>query len=242
MQIRKLFALCPASPIDAALSIALVLLVAGTARAELVTLTFSGTFDTDGSTVFGVSGANVPFTFEIIYDTALDTNPLFFGTGVALGSYTTTHPWYGYSASGITATSVTFGSQTWTAGDVSPQSLIGGHEADLWFDADIRIATPTRSWIFFEGGSPGLGFLNLGSGTVGVNTVEMYQDSSVIDTFDGSQGYSSGMTISVFAVPEPSSLAMAILGLLPWAGLRRCGENLSRRDRAALGHLGGHRA
>ena len=213
MKLRRLFALCPASRIDAALSIALGLLVVGTARAELVTLTFSGTYDTDGRTVFGVSGADVPYTFEITYNTALDTNPLFFGTGVALGSYTTTHPWYGYSASGVTATSLTFGSQTWTAGDLSPQVAPGGYEADLWFDADIGIATPTRSWISFAGGSPGSGDLNLGGAGVGINTVEMYQDSSVLEFDYFSTGYSSRMTISVLAVPEPSTYAMALAGL-----------------------------
>ena len=225
MKIRKLFAVCPASTIDAALSIALVLLVVGTARAERVTLTFSGTYDVGGETVFGVSDTDVPYAFEITYDTALDTNPLFFGTGVALGDYTTTHPWYGYSASGITATSLTFGSQTWTAGDLSPQALIGGHEADLWFDTDIGIATPTRSWIRFQGGSPGSGALNLGGSVAGMNTVEMYQHSSVLDQSHGSQRYSSLMTISAIAVPEPSSLAMVILGLLALAGLRRRGTS-----------------
>ena len=100
------------------LGVALGLCVAGAAHAAVVTLTFSGIYNTGPDTVFGLSGPAVPYRYQITYDTTLDTNTFFFPTGVALGRFTTVHPWYGYSKSGITATSLTFGTGTWTADDL----------------------------------------------------------------------------------------------------------------------------
>src|SRR5437879_850260 len=101
MKLRTLFSHRPVSGIAAALGVALGLLVAGSAQAALVTLSFSGTYDTGGGTVFGLSGAAVPYNFQITYDTTLNTNTFFFATGASLGGETTTHEWHGYSASGI---------------------------------------------------------------------------------------------------------------------------------------------
>jgi hypothetical protein len=183
--------------IAVALRIALALLVAGRAQAAVVTLSFSGTYNTGPSTVFGEFGAAVPYNFQITYDTTLNTNSFFFPTGAFLGSQTTTHEWHGYSASGITATSLTFGSQTWTAGNVSPRIPAIGVSADLWFDTDISIAAPTRCWIFFDGGSPGVGALELGAGAANAVNIFMEQTSSVFDNgFPGGAGFSSLMTIT----------------------------------------------
>ena len=134
MKLRNLFSQPPVSGMAVALGVALGLLVAGSAQAAVVTLSFSGTYDTSGDTIFGLSGAAVPYNFRITYDTTLDTNTFFLATGATQGGLTTTHEWHGYSVSGITATSLTFGSQTWTAGDLVPRPLAIGITANLWFD------------------------------------------------------------------------------------------------------------
>jgi hypothetical protein len=217
MKLRTLLSPRPVSRIALALGVTLGLLVAGSAHPALVSLSFSGTYDTFGGTFFGLSGAAVPYNFQITYDTTLDTNTFFFATGASLGGATTTHEWHGYSASGITFTSLTLGSQTWTAGDVSPLTPATGITADLWFDTDISLSTPTRSWILFSGGNPDSGALELGGiANDGVN-IFMQQASSVFD-FDNvaSRAVSSLMTIT--AVPEPTTLAIVGLGVLALAG------------------------
>jgi hypothetical protein len=220
MKLRNLFfSHRPVSGISVAWGVALVFLVAGSAQATLVNLSFSGTYDTLVFTVFGVSGPAIPYNHQITYDTTLDTNTFFFASGASLGSETTTHEWYGYSASGITATSLTFGNQTWTVGDLIPSIPAVGVTADLWFDTDISVSTPTRSWVSFQGGSPGFGSLLLGGGVGNGVNIFMEQHSSVTD-FRNPVTRSALMTIerTVVAVPEPTTLALVGLGVLALAG------------------------
>lgn len=131
-------------------------------------LTFSGTYTMstvlpESGPLFGVSSLPAPFTYSITYDTALDTNTHYFPPGSTIGGKNVLQPFYGYSASGILATDLTFGTQTWTAADIrwlNPSSTIG---AELWFDTDIDVATPTNSWIMF---SQGTAYLELGAGAL----------------------------------------------------------------------------
>src|SRR4029453_2330622 len=125
-------------------------LCASTAARAAVTLTFSGTCDTINNP-FGVTGSAVPYSFQITYDPALDTNTVFAPAGSMVDGLTLLNDWYGYSASGITALNVTFGTKTWTLADLKTLSLDSGHtmEADLFFNADISTSTPTRSDIYF---------------------------------------------------------------------------------------------
>src|SRR5687768_8010561 len=88
-----------------------VVLCATSAAQATVTLTFSGTYQTASGSPFGVAGPTAPFSFQLTYDPALDTNTEFFPTGAALDSLTTVHEWHGYSESGITATNFTFGTK-----------------------------------------------------------------------------------------------------------------------------------
>lgn len=199
------------------------MLVAGSVHAAVVTLSFSGTFaSVVPEAVFGQSGMAVPYQFQITYDTALDTNNAFYGAGATLGRETTTHEWHGYSASGITATRLSFGTQTWTAGDVVPMVPAVGVEADLWFDTDISVATPTRSWIAFLVGSPDVGLLHLGIGVGNGANIFMDGLTGVQDMNTGAGMLSANMTIAAVPepMPEPATLALVALGVLALASHR----------------------
>lgn len=78
----------------------LVLASAAPARAAIFTLEFSGTFDTNGETMFALSGSAVPFFFSLTYDTSLDTNTTFGAAGSTFNGRTLLDDFYGYSRSG----------------------------------------------------------------------------------------------------------------------------------------------
>ncbi len=171
----------------------LLLLACGSANSRIVTLSFDGTYDTAGRAVFGQTGAAVPYSFQITYDTAFDTNTEFFGTGVLLGADTTIHDWYGYSASGILATDLTFGTQTWSGGDLDPRDPAGGVSADFWLDTDLNSSTPSLSWIYFDATN---GRLELGDAAGGGDIFLKPGYSFVRDSNTSSAGSSSNMQIS----------------------------------------------
>jgi hypothetical protein len=88
--------------LSAALLLTLATVLGGTARAEVVKLVFSGAFNTEGDTIFGLSGSAVPYRYEITYDTSLDTNEFYFGAGETVPVFVideaiTEHPLYCYS-------------------------------------------------------------------------------------------------------------------------------------------------
>jgi len=114
-------------------------------QADVISLEFSGTYDTFGQTVFGLSGSAVPFDYTMTYDTSLNTSSLIIPAGAIIDGYTFGDSFYGYSASGITALNLTFGSQTWTAADLIPITPSGGYTADIWFNTDLSTATPTKT-------------------------------------------------------------------------------------------------
>jgi hypothetical protein len=185
------------------------------AHAVSLTLTFSGNYHNDPDTVFGVNGAGpIPFSYTLTYDTALDTNTAFFATGASLGSQTTTHEWYGYSASGITAASVTFGTKTWNITAISPRIPASGVSADFWLDTDISLATPSMAWILFSDGS---GFLELGGGMGSATNIVMMSGSAVMEAGSFDDFRTSALTITrdeIQSLPEPSTWKLLGTGLV----------------------------
>jgi hypothetical protein len=237
------------APRPAALLLVAAIAVAGLvsarpACASIYTLTFSGSYNTQGQAIFGQFGASVPYEFAITYDTSLGMLEFSIPQGQLLGTHTTFNPFFGYSASGITATKLTFGTQTWTASDIqlispAPPTV----SAALWFDTDITLATPTRSAITFSPGGPGVGELQLGTlaNTSGQQIV-LFPGSQVIQTLTSGQTVPTNlatMTIQRLvgspapAVPELSSV-VAWTALITMAAAwllvrRRCGLALGGR-------------
>ncbi len=190
-------------------------------------LTFSGTYSistlSHGS-LFGVSDLPVPFTYTIIYDTALNTNPYVFPTGSMIGSYPAAAPFFGYSASGILGTSLTFGTQTWTKADLLWANMSPTIGADLWFNADLEVETPTQSWIVFDVGGAGL---EIGTGALmGGGVGYLSGRSTVHDDYGPVGEYLAFDTtiqrVPLAAVPEHASpILIPGVALLLLAGIRR---------------------
>ena len=184
------------------------LLGAVSLQASTVQLSFSGTYNTHGGTIFGLSGPAVPFSYELTYDTSLNTSPYFFLAGASLGGDITTHPWYGYSASGITAASLTFGTQTWTVADLQPRDPAVGVSADLWFDTDLSVAAPTRCWMEFDQSRRDL---TIGTGAAASGYIFMLPSSDLSDFAAGHLVVDSS-DLSIQVVPEPGTLALLAVG------------------------------
>ena len=183
----------------------LLLCTSRAVQAGTVTLTFSGTYDTFGQTIYGLSGSAVPFSYQITYDPALDTNTWFFPTGATVDGKKTTHPYYGYSASGITASNIAFGTGTFTAADLVARFPGGGSSADLWFDTDISVAAPTRCWMYFYKPDSN-GILQLGEGNDFLTTIEMGKSTYIKDAAGETELAPLTITSSV---PEPGTVAIA---------------------------------
>jgi PEP-CTERM motif len=193
--------------------LAFVTLTSGTARAAVITLEFSGTYDTGGNVIFGESGAAVPFSYLLTYDTALDTNNVFIAAGTDLGGNPALHDFYGYSGSGIVSSSFTFGTQTWTAADINPR-IVGGFAADFFLDTDLAVAIPTRSALTLE--RSGVGTLTLGVPALGGSGVFLRTVSEIQDSALGTTALAPMQITAVpvsTPVPEPTSIALLATGL-----------------------------
>ena len=122
--------------------------------------------------------------------------------------------WHGYSTSGITATSLTFGTQTWTLNDLDDSDIAVGVTADLWFNVDISQSVPTLASVSFVDANDRE--LRLGDVTNDGTNTYMLPNSFVGVGAGG--GFSNNMAIAS-SVPEPTALALLPLGGL--ALLRR---------------------
>ena len=204
-----------------------MLLLAGVpAKAEIVTISFAGTYDDcmfanvvnfAGMPTAGLT--SIPFSYSLTYDTSLnDPNATVLPTGSPTGNGTTTHDFYGYTLGGLLSVNMALGNLTWNAGDLSGRSVFAGSVGDFWFDTDITLATPTRAWIVF----PTSYFFELG-GAMGGSTFSLTQFSR-IERVTGitieAVSTTSPMVITS-SIPEPSALSLLVAGLGGLAVTRR---------------------
>ena len=210
------------------------------AKAAVVTLTFTGTYD--NLTFMGVSNfagwptsslTSIPFSYSLTYDTSLnDPNASRVTAGSVVGpnGWVASHDMYGYSSAGLLSVNKTLGNLSWGSADLIGQTPYAGAVGDLWFDADISQATPTRSWVYFLNSSSH--FSNLGQGMLntsgGVDYYLFSQEANILQTGGMSQAdvrTSSPLTITS-SIPEPSAFSLLAVGL---AGIslmcRKKGQN-----------------
>ena len=190
------------------------------ATGSIVQFVVSGTYDTLGNTIFGESGSSVAYSYSIEYDTSLDTNHLFFGTGSSLGSRTTSHEWHGYSASGILSSSVTFGSKTFMIADLDPRTIEAGVTADFWLDVDLSSGmSPNLALMYFNDTTHFEGLLEISAVESSQTSIYIDPYSRIFDFFSGGSNRDVGVGISV--VPESSAVGLITCGLVGMVTRRR---------------------
>jgi hypothetical protein len=153
----------------------------------------------------------IPFSYSITYDTSLGAMTAFSAAGTS-----TVHDFYGYSRAGIVASSLTFGSATWTANDLRPLDINGsGLIADFFVNTDLTVAAPTLIWSSFRTSQSRL-VLGLANATS--SGIEMSTRVFIIDQGNPSANTlangSYTMTSSMTPVPEPSSMLLLGAGLI----------------------------
>jgi hypothetical protein len=201
---------------------------AGSADASIITMQFTGTVaQAPGSDpVFGQTGSSIPFDFSLTYDTSKGSQIAFDPGG---------QDFYGYSADGITAYSLTFGTKTWTLSNLTPQT-INGQQADFWTNADLTLGAPTSVVAFFGDaeGALDLGFVYLKFHAFFSN-LDIQQESP--DNYALVSGdYTLTTSVTPTPVPEPASLLFVGAGLVALATRRRRQLKLEsqRPERVAL--------
>lgn len=189
---------------------------AGSADASIITMQFTGTVgQIDSGPVFGQAGSSIPFAFSLTYDTSKGSQMAFVDTDSGGEDF------YGYSAAGITAYSLTFGTKTWTLDNLQPRSVLG-NQADFWTNTDLMLGAPTRVAAFFgdADGDLDLGRLYIKTGQALFNTAEVIEN--LPDTYNVVAGnYTLSTSIAPTAVPEPASLLFVGTGLVALAMRRR---------------------
>ena len=93
---------------------------ASSADAAIITMQLTGTVNQIGDEpVFGQGGSSIPFDFSLTYDTSKGSQVAFVDGDPGEEDF------YGYSAAGITAYSLTFGTKSWTLNSLQPEGVLG---------------------------------------------------------------------------------------------------------------------
>ena len=194
-------------------------------EASILKIDFTGTYDTSGDVIFGQNGSSLPFAYSITYDTSLAPAPVFVPAGtLELPGIALVEDFYGYSKAGITASSLTFGTQTFTVSNLQSRS-VGGSTADLWFNTNLETATPTKTYAAFRSGGNALAL----GGVVVTIGAAAFDTTSMLDAIRGHAFGDLTLTVTPVSqpVPEPASILLLGSGLLALAA--RVRHNSSQR-------------
>lgn len=164
--------------------------------------------------------------FEMLYDTSKNANSVFVPAGSHLPDGSTAlDPVYGYSAAGVVAARIASIKYINQPVAVSGQYTYANQPADLYFDADITQATPSKFAATFNlpDGTLSFGGFSSGANTTPFNSTMVYSTESVLLTGHILSIYRSVREADpIAAVPEPETFAMLLAGLgLVGATVRR---------------------
>lgn len=187
-------------------------------QSAIVVLNFTGTYDTQGATLFGLTGSAVPFSYQITYDTSLDTDADFIAAGTNVGGNIATHDWHAYSKSGITSSTLNFGNQTWTVSDDFLPRIANGLSAEMWFDTDISLAAPTRVLMDIDTNGGNGNYLGFGELAAAGGNFSITPGSFVGD--QSNEALSTSFSIQS-NVPEPGKCLLLFVGVVTVAARRR---------------------
>jgi hypothetical protein len=189
---------------------------AGSADASIITFQFTGTVRPihNSAPVFGETAEWIPFDFSLTYDTS---------KGSQMAFYAGAEDYYGYSAAGITASSLTFGTKTWTLDNLQANT-IDGNLAHFWTNGDLTLGAPTRLVAYFGDAD---GILKLGKILHLYSGYALSRSTGIEEEVPGfafalAEGvYDLSTSVTPSAVPEPASLLFVGSGLLGLVARRR---------------------
>lgn len=222
----------------AVLSLALITLAPLASAQLLYHLSISGEATVDDEmTVFG-QVLTKPFTLQMLYDPALNTNTHVFPEGEQIaGNDFAGHNFYGYSASGVLNLDFTFGDDpAWateislSGDDLSDRFVAAGVSAAMWMDTDITQSTPglINMQINFDHpdeneGSIGIGVTEANFDTAeGIWIISIVNEVDMEDEITGGEAVGSWSNIEMTVIPEPATFALVFSGLIAvFVALRR---------------------
>ncbi|WP_338846776.1 hypothetical protein V8J88_23775 [Massilia sp. W12] len=119
-----------------------ILSAAGSAQAALYNLHFSGTLNTYGQTIHGVSGDAVPYQFEVTLDSSA-AEPVKLAAGQHTPYIRTETDWYGYSAAHVKSVNILFGDKRYLMSelDYNPRRNVSISQlwnAPIWLDGRVE--------------------------------------------------------------------------------------------------------
>ena len=196
---------------------------------HVLTITGEATVS-DGMTVFGQE-LTQPFTLEMVYDPALNTNTnVFMEEEQLAGSDYAGNDFYGYSASGVVSLDLTFGdpasaTEISLSGDdlnLNLRSPAAGISAHIWMNTDIMQSTPSLIDMRINLADPGENEGGVGIGSLdgnfdssaGIWNVSILNEVGLEDELSGGEADGTWSNIEMTVIPEPATFGLLFSGLI----------------------------